>query len=104
MIHGRVFTILRSALADAVEHGRLAVKPTDRSTPPSPWQARPPQMHAWTAPQLARCSRWAEDHDSDIAMAWRLLAFTGMRRGEALAGCGPGGRPGRRPPQCGRGQ
>src|SRR4051812_6558037 len=28
---------------------------------------------------------WAGDHDSDIAMAWRLLAFTGMRRGEALA-------------------
>src|SRR4051794_6655649 len=28
---------------------------------------------------------WAGDHDSDIAMAWRLLAYTGMRRGEALA-------------------
>src|SRR3954452_6908457 len=28
---------------------------------------------------------WDGDHDSDIAMAWRLLAFTGMRRGEALA-------------------
>jgi hypothetical protein len=31
-----VYTILRSALADAVKHGRLAVNPTDRSTPPSP--------------------------------------------------------------------
>ena len=80
-----VYTILRSALADAVKHGRLAVNPTDRSTPPSPSQARPPEMHAWTAPELARFLRWAEVHDSDIAMAWRLLAYTGMRRGEALA-------------------
>ena len=80
-----VYTILRSALADAVKHGRLAVNPTDRSTPPSPSQARPPEMHAWTAPELARFLRWVGQHDSDIAMAWRLLACTGMRRGEALA-------------------
>src|SRR3954467_3304717 len=80
-----VFTILRSALGDAVRHGRLAVNPTDRSTPPTPSQARPPEMHAWTAPELARFLRWADDHDSDAAMGWRLLAFTGMRRGEALA-------------------
>src|SRR3954453_12904290 len=80
-----VFTILRSALGDAVRHGRLAVNPTDRSTPPTPSQARPPEMHAWTAPELARFLRWADDHDSDAAMGWRLLAYTGMRRGEALA-------------------
>jgi integrase len=42
-------------------------------------------MHAWTAPELARFLNWAGEHDSDIAMAWRLLACTGMRRGEALA-------------------
>src|SRR3954466_11823700 len=80
-----VFTILRSALGDAVRHGRLAGNPTDRSTPPAPSQARPPEMHAWTAPELARFLRWAEEHDSDAAIAWRLLAYTGMRRGEALA-------------------
>jgi integrase len=80
-----VFTILRSALGDAVKHGQLAINPTDRSTPPSPSQARPPEMHAWTARELARFLRWADDHDADAAMAWRLLAFTGMRRGEALA-------------------
>jgi integrase len=43
------------------------------------------EMHAWTAHELARFLRWADDHDSDIAMAWRLLAYTGMRRGEALS-------------------
>jgi integrase len=80
-----VFTMLRSALGDAVKLGRLAVNPTGRSIPPSPSPARPPEMHAWTAPELARFLRWAADHDSDTEMAWRLLAFTGMRRGEPLA-------------------
>ncbi|MFC7572463.1 site-specific integrase [Klenkia terrae] len=80
-----VFTILRSALADAVKHGHLAVNPTDRSTPPTASQARPPEMQAWTAAELARFLGWAEKYDSDMAVAWHLLAFTGMRRGEALA-------------------
>ena len=39
-----VYTILRSALSDAVKHGRLAGNPTDRSAPPSPSEARPPEM------------------------------------------------------------
>lgn len=80
-----VFTILRSALSDAVKQGRLAVNPTDRSTPPSPSEARPPEMQAWTATELARFLAWADDYDRDQAMGWRLLAATGMRRGEALA-------------------
>ncbi len=80
-----VFTILRSALSDAVKQGRLSVNPTDRSTPPSPAEARPPEMQAWTATELARFLRWADSYDSDLAMCWRLLAATGMRRGEALA-------------------
>jgi integrase len=80
-----VYTILRSALGDAVKRGRLAVNPTDRSTPPSPSEARPPEMQAWTARELGRFLAWAEDRDPDLAMAWRLLAATGMRRGEALA-------------------
>ncbi|MGK5115782.1 tyrosine-type recombinase/integrase, partial [Geodermatophilus sp. CPCC 205506] len=80
-----VFTILRSALGDAVRQGRLAVNPTDRSTAPSPSEARPPEMQAWTAPELARFLRWADAQDPDFAMGWRLLAATGMRRGEALA-------------------
>ena len=80
-----VFTILRSALGDAVKHGHLAVNPTDRCSPPSPSQARPPEMQAWTATELTRFLSWAEKRDSDMAMGWRLLAYTGMRRGEALA-------------------
>jgi integrase len=79
-----VFTILRAALADAVKQGRLA-RNTDRSSPLSPSQARPPEMHAWTAPELARFLRWADEHDCDAGMGGRLLSFTGMRRGQALA-------------------
>src|SRR3954454_11880406 len=80
-----VFTILRSALGDAVKQGRLSVNPTDRSTPPSPSEARPPEMQAWTAAELGWFLGWAEAYDRDLAMGWRLLAATGMRRGEALA-------------------
>ncbi|MCF6509071.1 site-specific integrase [Blastococcus sp. MG754426] len=80
-----VYTILRSALGDAVKQGRLSVNPTDRSTPPSPSEARPPEMQAWTAAELGRFLGWAEARDRDLAMGWRLLAATGMRRGEALA-------------------
>lgn len=80
-----VFTILRAALSDAVKQGRLTMNPTDRSTPPSPSEARPPEMQAWTAAELGRFLRWADAYDRDLAMGWRLLAATGMRRGEALA-------------------
>jgi len=45
----------------------------------------PPEMQAWTAPQLGGFLSWADTHDPDLAMGWRLLAATGMRRGEALA-------------------
>jgi integrase len=72
-------------LGDAVKQGRLSIDPTDRSTPPSPSEARPPEMQAWTAPELARFLRWADAQDPDLALGWRLLAATGMRRGEALA-------------------
>jgi integrase len=80
-----IYTILRSALGDAVRRGRLAANPTDRSRPPTPSEARPPEMQAWTAGELVRFLGWAETRDPDLAMGWRLLAATGMRRGEALA-------------------
>jgi integrase len=54
------------------------VNPTDRSTAPSPSEAR-------RQGELVRFLRWAEARDPDLAMGWRLLAATGMRRGEALA-------------------
>jgi hypothetical protein len=68
-----VFTILRAALGDAVRQGRVAVNPTDRSTAPRPSEARPPEMQAWTASELARFLRWADAQDSDPSLAGRRL-------------------------------
>ena len=55
------------------------------STPPSPSESCPAEMQAWTAPEIARFLSWADAQDLDLAMGWRLLGVTGMRRGEALA-------------------
>jgi integrase len=40
---------------------------------------------AWTAAELGRFLGWADAEDQDLAKGWRLLAATGMRRGDALA-------------------
>jgi integrase len=41
-------------------------------------------MHCWTAEQLAALLAWSAEH-SQRHVLWRTLAYTGMRRGEALA-------------------
>ncbi len=81
-----VATILHAALGEAVEDGLLARNPADmkRAKPPSAKDAEPPEMHPWTERQLAAFLAWARDH-SQLWVAWRVLAMTGMRRGELLA-------------------
>ena len=56
----RLHIIVRSALSDAVKHARLAMNPTDRSTPPSPSEAGPPELQARTARELGQFLVWAE--------------------------------------------
>ena len=80
-----IHTILRSALGAAVDAGRLAYNPAARAHPPTARQARPPEMDPWTAEQLAAFLAWAAQDGHQHVPAWRLLATTGMRRGEALA-------------------
>jgi len=80
-----VYTILREALSEAVRQGVLATNPTDRATPPSPSQTRAPEMRVWTAEQLADFLTWCTTINGESALAWRMLAVTGMRRGELLA-------------------
>jgi integrase len=80
-----VATILSAALAAAVESGRLVRNPAARAHPPSAKEARPPEMHPWTAAQLAAFLSWAAKDGHQHAAAWALLARTGMRRGELLA-------------------
>lgn len=88
-----VHTILRRALADAVRAGQLLANPADRATPPTAKEAAAPEMRTWTREQLSAFLRWCRATSSDgrhrgrgeLAIAWQLLAMSGMRRGEALA-------------------
>ena len=77
-------SILRVALAAAVEEHRLARNPAAAAKPPTTREARAPEMHCWTAAQLAAFLGWAGRH-SEHHPLWHVLAHTGMRRGEALA-------------------
>jgi integrase len=79
-----VHTILSAGLGAAVKHHRLTRNPAATASPPTAKQARAPEMHAWTAEQLAGFLGWSAGSSLHHA-AWRLLAYTGMRRGEALA-------------------
>jgi integrase len=80
-----IHTILKAALRDAVAQGLIATNPADKARPPAAREARAPEIHPWTAAQLSTFLRWADEHGRTDATAWRVLAFTGMRRGEALA-------------------
>lgn len=80
-----VHTILHRALADAVNDGRLAINPADRSRPPSAAAARAPEMQTWTSEQLRTFLEWCVSGDDAMQPAWLLLAMTGIRRGELLA-------------------
>lgn len=79
-----IHTIISAALRDAVEDGLLPANPAAKAKPPTAKQARSPEMHPWTAGQLAAFLGWSREH-SELHAAWRTLAYTGMRRGELLA-------------------
>lgn len=80
-----IATILSAALAAAVKTRRLARNPAADASPPTARQAKAPEMHPWTAGQLAAFLGWAREHAPAGFPLWHVLAFTGMRRGEALA-------------------
>ena len=93
-----IHTIISAALRDAVDAGLLTSNPASRAHPPTAKQARSPEMHPWSEDQVAAFLGWSREH-SELSAAWHVLAYTGMRRGEALARCGPGRRDDHRPPQ-----
>lgn len=75
-----VATILHRAFRDAVRWQALVRNPADAADPPRPG-ARP-EMQTWTGAQLHTfLNHVATDR---LSGAWRLLATTGMRRGEVL--------------------
>jgi integrase len=77
-----IHTILRHALADAVRKGILARNVADLADPPSAKAAKAPAMRTWSARELARFLKCAEE--DPLYPAFLLAATTGMRRGEIL--------------------
>lgn len=71
-------------MKDAVRHASLQTNPADVADPPSPGAARRPGIKAWTAAELSEFLRRSEAEDDRDHPLWRLMAATGMRRGEAL--------------------
>lgn len=79
-----VHTIIHKVLGQAVRDDLLARNPADAATPPTAREAKSPEMTCWSAAQLAAFLGWSAQH-SDHHALWHLLAYTGMRRGEALS-------------------
>lgn len=74
-VHG----VLTRAMRDAVRWGHLQRSPCDAADPP---KGRSPEMKVWNAEQLRLFVTTA--NDTRWSAVWRLMATTGMRRGEAL--------------------
>lgn len=68
------------ALNAAVAQGLLAVNPATRAT--APQRRDGAELHTWSRDELAKFL--AATRDDRLHALWRLLAMTGMRRGEAL--------------------
>jgi len=79
-----IHTIVHGILRQAVKDGLVLRNAADAATPPTAKEAKPPEMHPWSAAQLAAFLGWAQDK-SEHTVLWHVLAHTGMRRGEALA-------------------
>ena len=80
-----IHTIVKAMLGEAVRQGLIATNPADRAVPPAAREAKAPEIRPWTAGQLSTFLGWADERGCTDAVAWRVLAYTGMRRGELLA-------------------
>ena len=79
-----VHTILHRAFKDAVRHGLLQSNPADLADPPPSTAGQKAGLKVWTGAELGSFLQQSEaDGDRDHPL-WRLIAATGMRRGEAL--------------------
>ena len=78
----RVHAVLHRACRDAVRWGRLTVNPVDAADPPKVSAEHSERLPVWSVEQLS--AFLASVTDDRLFALWRLLAMTGMRRGEAL--------------------
>lgn len=79
-----IHTIIHGVLGQAVKDALLQRNPADAATPPTAREAKAPEMTCWSSAQLAAFLGWSGRHAQDHAL-WHSLAYTGMRRGEALS-------------------
>jgi integrase len=77
-----VHSCLHKALKDAVRWGRIARNPLDSADPPRKNGDGSTEMKTWTKEELRAFLDSAKD--DRLCALWHTIAFTGMRRGEAL--------------------
>lgn len=76
-------TVVRKALSDAVQDRRLEVNPATGTKLPKQQRATGREPDAWTPEALRDFLQ--STTDNRLHPLWVLLAYTGIRRGEALA-------------------
>jgi integrase len=87
----KVHVLLAAMLDAAVDDGLILVNPAKKRrtvNPPrsSQVRAQKPEIITWTGPQLHAFLTWNHDElDDELFPLWRTIAYTGMRRSEALA-------------------
>ena len=87
----KTHVVLGAILDAAIEDGHISMNPAKkRKTVKAPRakdiKAARPEAHTWDADELRTALAWLRDERKDELFAlWRLFAYTGMRRSEALA-------------------
>jgi len=87
----KVHVLLAAMLDAAVDDGLILLNPAKKKrtvNPPRVGQVRAqkPEIITWTGPQLHAFLAWNHDEfDDELYPLWRTIAYTGMRRSEALA-------------------
>lgn len=87
----KVHVVLGAILDGAVDDGLIAQNPARRQRTvkaPTGKQIRSqrPEIETWSAEELNRFMTWDRDEfEDDLFTLWRVIAYTGMRRSEALA-------------------
>ena len=87
----KVHVVLGAILDAAIDDGHITVNPskkkrTVKAPTTSEVRAQKPEIVTWTGEQLNLFLTWDRDEiDDELFALWRLFAYTGMRRSEALA-------------------
>ena len=86
-VHVALGALLESALDDGLITSNPAKKKRTVNAPSGrEIRANRPDIKTWTASQLHAFLEWDRDkHNDELFPLWRVIAFTGLRRSEALA-------------------